>query len=281
MARPSKNQANKKKGNVASKPRGRPKTKGGAVAKSDEDIMNSDYSDYDDDSVGDFETIDELSDGVIVEDIDDDIDLGEEEFDYDNEFGSDSDGDNECNNMYNAVNKRKQLDIDDIDDDDDDIDDIEGITIVDNDRIIAERTAHEYITKYEYTRLISERGTQISQGAKPLVLNARGLKPQTIAQLEFEAKVIPNIISRPFADGKEIWPVTDLKYKKHMIKFGEDAFKGDYKQRGGSTDTSNISYPTINMDYVKQKVLEIERGGNTMGVARVVPYISNESVRLV
>ena len=48
------------------------------------------------------------------------------------------------------------------------------------------------MTRYEKTRIISARALQISQGSPILVKLPRGVtKPQSIAELEWQAGVIP------------------------------------------------------------------------------------------
>lgn len=68
-----------------------------------------------------------------------------------------------------------------------------------------------YLTKYEFTCLLSNRVQQLSLGAKPMVKNISGLSPDNIARLEIKNKVIPLIILRPLP-GKitEQWKITEF-----------------------------------------------------------------------
>lgn len=286
-----------KKTTKTAKPRGRPKgsknkttksskttkgskgsksKRGGANAKSDANMLMSEYSDYNEDS--DLESIDNLENNDIIEDLDDiDEDWNsEEDFDMDADFGSDSDGDGACETMYNNINiKRKLMDIADIDDDDDDedIDEDNEINEIDNFVPNEERATHEYVTKYEYARITAERSTQLSEGAKPLILNATGLTPRVISQLEFEARVVPLIIVRNMPNGKEKWKLSELKYKRNQIKYGKQAYERSVQSGGGSNDILNI--PVVNLEYVNMKAAEIQRGGGIMGVTNVEQYNVN------
>ena len=68
------------------------------------------------------------------------------------------------------------------------------------------------MTIYERVRLLGERATQLSYGAKPMIKNVGNLDPKIIAKLELEAKLIPLIIIRTLPNGlKEKWRVSELE----------------------------------------------------------------------
>ena len=70
-----------------------------------------------------------------------------------------------------------------------------------------------FLTKYEMTRVLGQRATQLDSGAKAFVkvpLNV--IDGYHIAKLELEQKKMPFIIKRPFPNGGvEYWNVSDLE----------------------------------------------------------------------
>lgn len=67
------------------------------------------------------------------------------------------------------------------------------------------------LTKYERTRVLSERAQQISDGSKPLIKNPeRYTDSYSIALEELMKGKIPFIIRRPYANGYEYWKLDDL-----------------------------------------------------------------------
>ena len=67
------------------------------------------------------------------------------------------------------------------------------------------------LTKYERTRILSERAQQISDGSKPLIPNPeRYTQCYEIALEELNKSKIPFIIRRPYANGYEYWKLDDL-----------------------------------------------------------------------
>lgn len=69
------------------------------------------------------------------------------------------------------------------------------------------------LTDYERTRVLSERSSQISDGAQPLIPNPeRFNNAYEIAVEELKEKRIPFIISRPLGDRVEYFKLTDLSY---------------------------------------------------------------------
>jgi DNA-directed RNA polymerase subunit K/omega len=69
------------------------------------------------------------------------------------------------------------------------------------------------LTKYERTRVLSERACQIDRGAPPFIaLPDSIIQAHTIAEYEFNAGLLPFIISRPMSGGgMEYWKLSDLE----------------------------------------------------------------------
>jgi DNA-directed RNA polymerase subunit K/omega len=67
------------------------------------------------------------------------------------------------------------------------------------------------LTKYELTRILSERTQQIQDGAKILIQNP-DIYPNiyTIAYEELRQKKLPFFIERNIGNQKEIWKLDDL-----------------------------------------------------------------------
>jgi len=74
-----------------------------------------------------------------------------------------------------------------------------------------------YLTKYEKTRVLGQRASQINSGAKVFVKVPDGvIDGYLIAKMELEQKQIPFIIRRPLPSGvSEYWRLQDLE----MIHF--------------------------------------------------------------
>ncbi len=70
------------------------------------------------------------------------------------------------------------------------------------------------LTKYELTRIIGTRKTQLQHGAKALVIIKSNNKVsyEEIAIQEFINGVLPFKLVRRINNIKEIWELTDLKY---------------------------------------------------------------------
>jgi DNA-directed RNA polymerase I, II, and III subunit RPABC2 len=68
-----------------------------------------------------------------------------------------------------------------------------------------------YLTKFEKTKVISERAQQISNGSKTLLKNPKAYNsPYEMALEELRQKKIPFIIKRPVANKFEYWKLEDL-----------------------------------------------------------------------
>ena len=69
------------------------------------------------------------------------------------------------------------------------------------------------MTKYEKTRILGLRLTQLNKGAKPFVeTKNKIIDNNIIAQKELKEKKLPFIIMRPLPNGKrEYWKLNDLE----------------------------------------------------------------------
>ena len=73
-------------------------------------------------------------------------------------------------------------------------------------------TTYPFITKYERTRLLCIRTSQIEKGAHPYVPVPEGVTASyEIAKLELKEKKLPYILKRPLPNGTyEFWRLEDL-----------------------------------------------------------------------
>jgi DNA-directed RNA polymerase subunit K/omega len=118
---------------------------------------------------------------------------------------------------------------DDNDDKEFDIEDVVVSNLKDNDIIdinqmetllnSTDKKTSDKITKYEYTKVIGLRATQLSHGM-PALIDTRDLtEPYAIAIEEYKENKIPFIIKRPLADGEsyEYWRLGDLKKNNNIL----------------------------------------------------------------
>ena len=69
-----------------------------------------------------------------------------------------------------------------------------------------------YLTKFEKTKVVSERAQQLSDGSKALLKNPHSYNSvYEIALEELKQKKIPFIIKRPVSNGYEYWKLEDLR----------------------------------------------------------------------
>jgi DNA-directed RNA polymerase subunit K/omega len=67
------------------------------------------------------------------------------------------------------------------------------------------------ITKYEKTKVLSERASQINEGSAVLIQNPEIYSnAYDIAVQEYNGKLIPFIIKRPYGNTYEYWKLNDL-----------------------------------------------------------------------
>jgi DNA-directed RNA polymerase I, II, and III subunit RPABC2 len=72
-------------------------------------------------------------------------------------------------------------------------------------------TSLPYLTKYEYTRSIGIRATQIEQGA-PVFIETDSIDSYWIAKEDVHQKKVPFIYKRPLPNGPiEYWKLEDLE----------------------------------------------------------------------
>jgi len=80
-------------------------------------------------------------------------------------------------------------------------------------KMLKRNTSTRVLTNYEKTRILSERSSQISDGAQPLITNVdRFTGAYDIAVEELKQKRIPFIICRPIGNRKEYFKLSDLSY---------------------------------------------------------------------
>lgn len=70
-----------------------------------------------------------------------------------------------------------------------------------------------YLTKFEKTKVISERSQQLSNGAISFLKNSNDYdNVYEIAFEELKQKKLPFIIKRPVANGFEYWKLEDFRF---------------------------------------------------------------------
>ena len=80
------------------------------------------------------------------------------------------------------------------------------VIVNDKDRITLPR-----LSKYERTRILSERTRQIAEGAKVLIRTNKKISPYELALLELKHNVLPFKVIRKRPDNKiEIWKLNEL-----------------------------------------------------------------------
>lgn len=82
-----------------------------------------------------------------------------------------------------------------------------------------DKCTSDKITKYEYTKVIGLRATQLSRGM-PALVDTKDLEdPYLIAIEEYKENKIPFIIKRPLPNGEsfEYWRLEDLKKHNTFI----------------------------------------------------------------
>lgn len=77
---------------------------------------------------------------------------------------------------------------------------------------VEERRTVPILSRYERTRAIGVRATQLAAGAKPLVKNVGELPPEKIAELELKERVCPLYIYRPLPNNQyELFHINELE----------------------------------------------------------------------
>jgi DNA-directed RNA polymerase subunit K/omega len=112
----------------------------------------------------------------------------------------------------------KNIDESDDDDIDDFFDDDKELLMKDIFIPNADRITKPVLTRYERVRLLQERTTQLSLGAKPMLKgipdfgnSKKIMDPKEIAKIELINKVIPMVVIRTLPNGKkEKWKLSEL-----------------------------------------------------------------------
>lgn len=186
------------------------KLKGGLDVKDDPDKI--DKEDWDSNNEEDVDEDDIEEEGEENEEEDegegeDDEEEEKEKEDKDDEEGEEVEGDDDC--LYKITKKKKTLDIDlEVGDDifEDEETNKQNIYVKSEDRV-----TKPILFEFERVRILGERATQLSMGAKPMIKNVDNLDPKTIAKMELENKVIPLIIIRELPNGAmEKWKISEL-----------------------------------------------------------------------
>ena len=86
-----------------------------------------------------------------------------------------------------------------------------------------ERITNNFMSKYEFTRILGTRTTQIEKGSIVLLKNAEELKkkynPEQLAILELQNKSCPIYLIREIPNGNiEIWDANELNIRKEYLK---------------------------------------------------------------
>ena len=69
----------------------------------------------------------------------------------------------------------------------------------------------QFLTKYEKTKILSERSQQLANGSVSFLKDTKLSNTYEIALEELKQKKIPYIIKRPLANSFEYWKLEDLK----------------------------------------------------------------------
>lgn len=160
--------------------------------------------------------------------------------DYDEENNDNTDLENEEGD-YEEVDDNKEIEDEEdnkiIENTDEDKNEEESIFIINNTtedinnfnkikkRLVNdnERITNNFISKYEFTRILSTRTTQIERGSIVLLKNSNELKkkysPEQLSILEIQNKTCPFYIIREIPNGNlEKWDVNELIIKKEYLK---------------------------------------------------------------
>lgn len=86
-----------------------------------------------------------------------------------------------------------------------------------------ERITNNFMSKYEFTRILGTRTTQIEKGSIVLLKNAEELKkkynPEQLAILELQNKSCPLYLIREIPNGNiEKWDVNELNIRKEYLR---------------------------------------------------------------
>ena len=86
------------------------------------------------------------------------------------------------------------------------------VFVKDYEKLKKSNITQPYLTKFEKTKVVSERAQQLSNGSKSLLKNPSDYDSvYEIALEELKQKKIPFIIRRPVSNGYEYWKLEDLR----------------------------------------------------------------------
>lgn len=174
---------------------------------------------------------------------DEDIDENEEIEEGDNEDDNEEEENNEENEDDNSDEENYEYNTDD-DNSDDENDENNENTEEEKDKEISEdiittnnnnnniikrivnnneRITNNFMSKYEFTRILGTRTTQIEKGSIVLLKNAEELKkkynPEQLAILELQNKSCPLYLIREIPNGNiEKWDVNELNIRKEYLR---------------------------------------------------------------
>lgn len=187
-----------------------------AVIDDDDDVVENDDDDDDDndddDEIGgDIENVQD----ILGDDDDDDDEI------EDGDFNIDEDDDDEEEFIDPRIDDEfktrfiQQSHPEEIHESFDKINAMTKITRSSTTQLIQDENhkTYPFLTKYEKTRILGLRISQLNEGARPLVsLNHAILDNHIIAEQELKEKKLPFIIMRPLPNGKkEYWKLQDLE----------------------------------------------------------------------
>ena len=190
-----------------------------------EDEENAEVEDEENAEVEDEENVEEEEDNadIVEEEIEEENveeeeneeqDLENEEEDYDIETVKDTDIDK---SVKACIYKKKNNGSSSDSEYEDDVFEYIDIAETVSNKLVApeNRITKPILTKYERVRLLSDRTTQLTRGAKPLVKNIDGLSSKEIAEIELKFDKIPLKIKRPLPNGTyEIWYTSELMHDR-------------------------------------------------------------------
>jgi DNA-directed RNA polymerase subunit K/omega len=184
------------------------KLQGGISVKDDGDKIDKEDWDSNPEEDVDEEDVEEKEEEEEEEEEEKEEKEKEDEVEGEEEVEGVDDGEDDC--LYNITKKKKTIDIEldlgeDVFEDDNTNKEIKYVKP-------EERVTKPMLFEFERVRILGERATQISMGAKPMIKNVDKLDPKTIAKMELEKKVIPLIVLRELPNGLiEKWKISELK----------------------------------------------------------------------
>lgn len=187
------------------------KLKGGLEVKDDADkIDKEDWDSNNEEDIDEDEIEEEVEEEIGEEEEEDEEDEKEDKEDKEDEEveeAEEAEGDDDC--LYKITKKKKTIDIDlEVGEDifEDEEINKQNIYVKSEDRV-----TKPILFEFERVRILGERATQLSMGAKPMIKNVENLDPKTIAKMELENKVIPLIIIRELPNrAMEKWKISEL-----------------------------------------------------------------------